>query len=69
MATRAFEVASSSAAGAGLLSPGAEIAGRASSNRNAALHLSAKIFRVMQKLLLTCNFSVGKIPRQKIRRL
>src|SRR5271163_1159817 len=68
MATRAFEVASSSAAGAALRSPGAEIAGRAISNRNAALHTSAKIFRIMQKLLFIFNFDVCKTTGQKIRR-
>src|ERR1700730_10509933 len=68
MATRAFEVPSS-AVGAWFCSPGDEIAGRAVINRNAALHTSARIFRVMQKLLFIFNFSVGKIPGLKIRRL
>src|SRR5277367_4271624 len=67
MATRAFEVASSSVAGACFDAPGDEIAGRGVINRKAALQTSARIFRVMQKLLFI--FSVRKIPRKRIRRL
>src|SRR5271163_3106813 len=63
MATRAFEVASSSVAGACSEAPGDEIAGRAVINRNAALLTSARIFRVMQKLLFI--FSVRKIRERE----
>src|ERR1700733_5966953 len=69
IATRAFAVASSSVAAARFGSAGAEIAGRAASNKEAAPDTSARIFRVMPKLLFIFKCNARKIPRKKKRRL
>src|SRR3984885_1288132 len=65
IATRAFAVASSSVAVARFGSRGAEIAARPASNSKAAPDTSARIFRVMRKLLFIFKFNAGKIPRKK----